>query len=253
MEKKSKVNNSKARYKLAKASDRILARIIDLIVVFVINIGFGALIFLTDPSFKGTLEGFIVSEPYRYLLFGLISWGVFFLYFVILPYYWKGQTLGLKLFKLGIYNQLLLGFLFNIIKKEVFVWMIAITVGLLFSVVLFIVGSADNPDAAWKVLLSLLTFKKDSDGPYQWISVTFSSFYTLDALILLVVLINTIMRSEKTTLIDNWSNTVVVKLKDINSSKQNNNLNKIKTTKRKNYSLPGVILENPNEEIDSLN
>lgn len=246
-----KQSNTKARYKLAKASDRVLSRIVDLIIVGLVNLGLAALIFLTDPAFSGSLSGFIVSQPFRYLLFGLTSFISFFSYFVILPYYWKGQTLGLKLFKLGIYNQLLSGFFFNLVKKEVFIWMMTLSIGIILSIVLFVIGIAQDAKAANDIILSLIHAKKP-EGGYTWIIVTFSSFYTLSALILLLALINTIIRSEKRTIIDNWSNTVTVKLKDISSNKDNHNLNKIKTTKNKNYSLPGIILDNPNEEIKSL-
>ena len=82
---KSREKTERARYNLAPASHRIFARILDYILMSLLSLGLAALIFLTDPNFKGTISGFQVSEPFRYFLFGIIvsvvlfEWWLFWL------------------------------------------------------------------------------------------------------------------------------------------------------------------------------
>ena len=83
----NKEDVKRARYNLAPASHRIFARILDFILMSLLSLGFAALIFLTDPNFKGTISGFQVREPFRYFLFGITASVTFFAYFVILPYF----------------------------------------------------------------------------------------------------------------------------------------------------------------------
>ena len=109
--------NKSSRYGLAAPGIRIFTRICDFIIVLLVSFGCASAIFLTDPNFKGEFN-FIISEPWRYFCFSIIATSLFFIYFIIQPYFWKGKTLCMKLFKLAIYNQLLTHWLFNLIKHE---------------------------------------------------------------------------------------------------------------------------------------
>lgn len=241
----------RVRYYLAKASERIFARFVDAVIVSLILIGFWCLIFLTDPNFKGTLNGFYISEPFRYLIFSCIYSIVCLSYFVLLPYLWKGQTVGLKIFKLALINQVFSHYLWNIIRKEFFIWILGLSIHFIFWLCLFIVGIADSPLAASELLSALYKGKIDISN-YNYLVIIFSSLNSCWGLIFLVIIINTCMRSQKQTWLDRFSSTVIVKTNSSNSTDINNNLNKKKNSSLHNYSLPGVIVSNPNKEIETL-
>ena len=99
------------RYNLAKGSERIWARVIDMLVMVAVCAGIFCMIFLINRPRNN------LFEPYRYLIFSLLTFGLNFGYFVALQRLWKGQTLGMKAFKLATYNQVFNHFTWHIIKK----------------------------------------------------------------------------------------------------------------------------------------
>lgn len=239
----------RARYNLAQASHRIFARILDFILMSFLSLGLAALIFLTDPNFKGTISGFQVSEPFRYFLFGIIVSAVFFAYFVILPCFWKGQTLGLKSFKLSIFNVVFSHFFTSLIKREIFVWMMTVLINLILSITLYIVGNVNGYEAASAIITQMYTYDAGSD--YFIYAVVFTSLYVITAFILIFVLFSVAFNSKRQTIIDKISNTVTIKMIDVNGSdKKNDNKNKkLRKVSTRNFNLPGGIVDNPNEEI----
>jgi len=248
---KSREKTERARYNLAPASHRIFARILDYILMSLLSLGLAGIIFLTDPNFKGTISGFQVSEPFRYFLFGIIVLVVFFSYFVVLPYFWKGQTLGLKSFKLLIFNVIFSHFFANLIKREIFVWMMTVLVNLILSITIYIVGSTNGYEAASAIITQMYTYNAGSD--YFIYAVVFTSLYVITAFILVFVLFSVAFNSKRQTIIDRISNTVTIKMIDvIGSDKQNDNKNKkLRKASTRNFNLPGGIIDNPNEEISA--
>ena len=205
------LNSKRERYNLAPASNRIFARLIDFLFMLSFSIGFACLVFFTDSGFKGNISSFNVTEPYRYFIFVITISICFFNYFVILPYFWNGQTLGLKVFKLAIINVVFSHFITNIWKRELLVWIINSFINLLFGTTLCM----------------------------------------LSAMLLIFVLFSVIINSKKQCLIDKISNTVTVKKIDVSGSdKQNDNFNKKRELPKRYFNLPGVILDNPNEEMN---
>jgi uncharacterized RDD family membrane protein YckC len=111
--------NAKARYALAKASNRILARVIDICIVLIFSIGFGLAIIATDKV--GLKHAFELAQTWRYFLIALESSTILFLYFLLVPYLTKGRTIGLLLLKLRIYNLVpTKNFFINLLKREFF-------------------------------------------------------------------------------------------------------------------------------------
>ena len=245
----NKEDVKRARYNLAPASHRIFARILDFILMSLLSLGFAALIFLTDPNFKGTISGFQVCEPFRYFLFGITASVAFFAYFVILPYFWKGQTLGLKSFKLSIFNVIFSHFFTNLIKREIFVWIMTVLVNLILSITLYIVGSINGYEAANAIITQMYTY--DAGGPYFVYAVIFTSLYVITIFILVFVFFSVAFNSKRQTIIDKISKTVTIKMIDVNGSdkKNDNKNNKLRKASTRNFNLPGIIVDNPNEEI----
>lgn len=242
---------TKVRYNLAKASERIFARLIDLLLMIVLSICWGCLIFLTDPNFKGKLSGFTISEPYRYFLFCVICIASYILYFICLPYWWKGQTLGKKAFKLAIYNQVFTHFFWNIFRRDFFIWELLSLVELVLSMILFIVGEVKGADAANKIIQQMYSY--DSGSDYYAYAVVFASLFSIAGLVSILCVISTGIHSGHQSFNDKISNTVVVKLVDVIGSDKANERKNVKGKKIKhNYSLPGVISDSAHDTIDSL-
>ena len=230
------------RYNLAKGSERIWARVIDMLIMIAVCAGFFCMVFLINPPAKDKYY-----EPYRYLVFSLIAFALNFSYFVLLQRLWKGQTLGMKAFKLATYNQIFNHFTWNIIKKELFLWMILGIVQLSLGVALCIVGYTDGAKAAWKIVDKMFT--SNSDKIY---GIVYGCLFAICGIILIFVAIDTGVHSRRQSFSDKFSNTCVVKKVDVFSNKEQDNKNTKKKAQRRNYALPGAVLESPHDTIDSL-
>lgn len=243
-------NHLKERYNLAPASNRILARIIDFIIMISLSIGFACLIFFTDPGFKGDIQTMDITEPYRYFLFVVVITICFASYFIVLPYFWKGQTLGLKAFKLAIYNVVFTHFFANIFKRELLVWIINTIINFIFSITLFIIGTTRGNNDAIALIVQMYTY--NSALPYFAVAIIFITMYMVSIMLLILIIFSVAFNSKRQCLIDRISNTVTVKKIDvIGSDKDNKYISKKKKLQKRNFNLPGVILDNPNEEINS--
>ena len=243
--------NKSSRYGLAAPGIRIFTRICDFIIVLLVSFGCASAIFLTDPNFKGEFN-FIISEPWRYFCFSIIATSLFFIYFIIQPYFWKGKTLCMKLFKLAIYNQLLTHWLFNLIKHEMFIWIIYSFISFAFSLILCVVGYTKSAKISYQIITSLFSITKN-DNEYYIYKIFFLTMNGVMIILIISIIISIIVHPKRQAWHDKFSNIVIVKTVDIIGDKdKNNNLNsKLKTPKR-NYSLPGGILSNPNDEINQI-
>lgn len=241
--------HGRERYNLAPASNRILARLIDFVIMISVSIGFACLIFFTDPGFNGNVQTMEITEPYRYFLFVIVIAICFTSYLIILPYFWKGQTLGLKAFKLAIYNVIFTHFLANIFKRELLVWVINTIINFIFALTLFIIGTTRGSHDAISIIVQMYTY--DSNQQYFAVAIIFITMYTVSTMLLILVLFSVAFNSKRQCLIDRISNTVTIKKIDvIGSDKDNKNINKKNKLPKRNFNLSGVILDNPNNEID---
>lgn len=238
------------KYNLANAKTRIIARIVDMILALLVSFCLFCVIFLTDPACKGSFFNTYPSEPYRFLIYGIFSTIWYFCYFIVIPYYWKGRTLAKKNFKLATYNLVYSHFFWNLIKKEVLIWMLFDLINLCLLITIFIIGTINQDDI--KEILKSLTFANNDSTKFKNIPAIFISLYSTAGIILLCIAFSVCLHSNKQAFHDKISNTVVVKTIDSNSNDKNDILNKKKTMKKRNYALPGIILDSAHDTIGSL-
>ena len=232
------------RYNLAKGSERIWARVIDMLIMIAVCAIFFCMIFLINKP--DTPEEY---QPYRYFIFSFFAFVLNFAYFVVLQRLWKGQTLGMKAFKLATYNQVFNNFTWHIIKKELLLWMILGFLQLTFGIALCVVGYTDSPKAAWGIIQNMW---KGGNGTEQIFGIVYGCLFAICGIILILVALDTGVHSRRQSFSDRFSNTCAVKKVDVFSNKENDNKNKKKNAMKRNYALPGAILDSPHDTIDSL-
>lgn len=236
--------NNKKRYLLAKASNRILSRIIDSIIVVSICVGIGILIIIGDTN--GLKKANDLHDHWRYLLITLVTAICFFCYFIILPFLWHGKTLGMALLKLRIYNLIQTkSFFINLIKREFFLWMICIVANIILGVAL--TSSKD-------VTSMFDAFFKFNNSNQQVIIAIVQAIQMIGIIFIIFVIIHMCVFNRRRCFIDHISDTCVIKFVDVNSKEANESLNAINKQKgpQRKYRLPGEILPGASEEIDSL-
>jgi len=243
-----KTENSKkyVRYPLAPAGRRIVAKLIDLIIVAIIVFGIGVAIFATDSGFKWSGE-FVITQPWRYGVFTLCVIIIFFLLMLLLPYFWK-KTIGMKALKLGYYNTLpLSNYMFNLFKHELFVWELICILNLILGIVL----SSSSAENAKMLLEGIMMSAVKTTNVYYYVGIGFSTGYLVLMLVLIGVIIAVCMRNKKPAFHDKYSNVYVVHCVSMNTPDKNANVKK-RNNKRINYGVPGEISSSALEEIDEL-
>jgi hypothetical protein len=82
--------------------------------------------------------------------------------------------------------------------------------------------------------------------------IIFQALYLVSACILLFVIIHMFINNKRRCLIDHISDTVMIKLVDINGKDSNLSSNNKIIKHKRNYGLPGEIVASIEDEIDSL-
>lgn len=237
------------RFNLANASSRLLSRFFDLIFITLFVIGF---LFLIVQ--KGT-----VIAGWKIFLFTLIMNIIFFLYFIILPFLWNGYTLFNKAFKIKIYSVLLKNikstnyiknldkrFLLQLIKRDLFNWIIP-TLSILLYGILCISLFFDD---ATEFIKSIFYQNTNIAQHYIIVSKILATIISFSFMCPLFVMINVILTSRKRSVNDHFSDTVVIKMVEVHSNDPfgaTNNKNKKVNMK---YSLPGEIVPEAIETIE---
>lgn len=238
--------DKKIRYFLATASSRFFARAIDylilvvaLFLLFVIVFGVG------NTTWMFWTEDFLTNSPsWKYFLFALISFGLLFLYFICLPIWWNGKTVGLWTFKLMIVNTHITNkFIWGLIKRECLIWGLFSLLSIVLGSVLFAYGTN-----AYDLIKSMMNLKKTS-GDYQIIATVFDAFYFISGIIVFILLIVMFVKSKRRCIQDFISDTVTIRLNGF-SDKSNDVINAKTKTSTKNYKLPGEVESIDFEEID---
>ncbi|MDR0675065.1 MAG: RDD family protein [Mycoplasmataceae bacterium] len=242
----SSSQNPKARYALAKASNRIFARILDAAIVLILSFGVAIIIVVTDKA--GIKAALNLQQTWRYLLMSLISTIIFVFYFLLLPYLTKGKTIAFFMFKLRIYNLIpTKNFFINLVKREFFLWIVVVFANLVLGITLCTMSSNDAAD-----FLKRLMQSDDNAKTSQASVVIFQVLYAIGAILLLFVVIHMCINNKRRCFIDHISDTVVIKLVDISSNESNSSSNTKIGGRRRNYGLPGEIIGSAESEIDSL-
>ena len=127
------INNKK--YKLSKLWKIVLARIFDIIISSILPILIGTIFNII--TFKYGVNIFIL--PIILLFFGF---GWLFIYFVVIPYFCKTQTLGRFLFNIILYRESKITIL-NIFTRELFIIFIPWFVGVGTNLISFLIFKVD--------------------------------------------------------------------------------------------------------------
>lgn len=113
---------------------------------------------------------------------------------------------------------------------------------------MFIISTVKGSNEAFEIIKQM--YKYDNSSPYFPIVMIFTTLYLFCTMLLILVFFSVVFNNKKQCLIDRISSTVTVKKIDvIGSDKQNDYLNKKRKLPKRNFNLPGVILDNPNDEI----
>ncbi|MDR3330007.1 MAG: RDD family protein [Mycoplasmataceae bacterium] len=239
------VENPKARYALAKAWNRIFARAIDTLLLTLVISAIAILIIYTDAA--GLSGAFDLTDKWRYFLIGLESCMLMFFYFLIIPLWTKGRTLGLFIFKLKIYNLIpTRNFFINLIKREFFLWIILALTNLALGITLWVMK---NPTDFLKALLLQTT---TDDSKTKLSAGIFQTLWGISGVFLVIVIIHMCIFNKRRCFIDHISDTVVIKLVDISSNDPNASANAKMVKNKRNYGLPGEIVAGAEDEINSL-
>lgn len=239
------------RYNLASAISRFATRFFDLLFVVSVNVGFYFLIFQLE-----TFESFPIWK-FSLILF-LLSISLF-LYFIILPFLTSGYTIFSKIFKIRIFSislniiktkkwikKLNFKFFIELLKRESLTLLTYVVICILLGATAFIFPS-ETKDYL-KSLSSSLQISQNESNP---VTILFSTLFSLSALLDLCLIFNIALCNRRRSLMDQISNTVVIKMVDtISSSEPSMTLNLKNKSKKVNYNLPGEIdFDNLDNEV----
>ena len=240
-------SSNKVRYYLASATSRFFARLFDCVVVLLIVFLFGLLIFGTQNKLSDLFSptGLDNIQNWEYFLLSFVNLIVFYLYFVGLPSWWKGKTVGLFLFKLMIVNVHITRKTFiSLLRREVFLWEVVVLISFILGIVLCCLDNT-NANMFVKSLLNIESNKYDS------YTTIFDAFYYVCGIVLFFMILWMFIKSKKRCIQDAMSDTVVIKI-DSQSDKSNQKENKKNTTAVKNYGLPAEVESIDLGEIDKF-
>lgn len=238
-------------YRLASWWQRIFARLVDILLINGVGICFLIIFCASDKSINGSLKNIQNMQSWRFLISAIFCLIFYAFDFLIIPLLTKGRTFGLWVFRLQIHNLIpTKKFYINLFKREALVWYIFAFTNILVGIALL----AFKPSAKDEFFDDFFNFTTSSNKQYASVRVwttIIHALYMVGMLCQLFLIVNIIMQNQKRCFIDNISDTCVVFLKSVNPKDSQGLINSSKTTK-KNYGLPGEIISEANEEIDSL-
>lgn len=238
--------NNKAKYNLAGAWSRLFSKFFDLVIVIGAIIGLVFALFYNDGN---------VVYNWKVFLLSLLTFLLFFIWFILIPFIFNGYTLFSLIFKIKIYSlsiknvylnkwykNINFKFLYELIKREIFLWGLPTIFFLIFGIVSFA-----YPLDATNWIKNIIS--SNNAEPSTMIGTIFTTLISLSLLCPLIIILNIIFSSKKRSLNDYFSNTVVLKMIDVGGSDidSNKNLKEMKTINIK-YGLPGEI--DPESIID---
>ncbi|EGZ31024.1 RDD family protein [Malacoplasma iowae] len=248
-----KIENKKAtsRYNLASATSRLFSKFFDYVLVVGLVVGLAFLFF------KNEIIG------WKFLVYSILVFLTLFLYFCIVPFIFSGYTFFSWLFKIRCYSVLLKNlyvkkwlkninwvFLLQLFKRELFLWVLP-------SFILIIVGIITvsyypNTDATpfFLSLYNTNSYANLDNTSIKIISSIMTTLWSISSIISLVIVINIIFTSKKRSLNDYFSNTVIIKMIDVNSDDPSKKMNyKNNSGVNIKYGLPGEIVPDAIETI----
>ena len=234
---------------IAYFSRRFIGRFFDLILTFSFILLLFFLFFL-DLDQKG-INIAINSENWvgtyifstKILFLSIISFLINFIYFIIIPYFWKGYTIFRRILKIKYYIYSDENKIMNLFKGEIFIWVIPILAFFLFSLISFSVTNSLvlcyflNPFNNSSKLTTIF-----SNPAYVIISNIFIIIFSFSFLPSLIVLLWSFIKSGKVTINDNFAGIYCISTLDVKLDHNEKN-------KGFNNNVPGILDES---EIDKI-
>ncbi len=265
-EKKIVNKEERSRFILASSSIRIIARMIDLAILFLFCFFTGVAIFyhgvwiitnhqISYGSYLPILFGHnlnqftksqlgLMFDGWKYCLFSFEIFIVFFLWFIFIPYFLKGRSIGKLICHITTINLSNKKYFFwYLIKKEFFLW-------ILMSIVLLIYGFVCLSLKQQAYLFNINYIQKSNTNGYESFNSVyiFVFLFSVAGLIDIVIVVWMLFSSHKMNLQDNFSKTTVIYTKIWQDEKKNSNVS-YDSKKEKKYFLPGEINI---KELDTL-
>ncbi|GMO14402.1 MAG: hypothetical protein Ta2E_04700 [Mycoplasmoidaceae bacterium] len=226
---KNNGEHNKQKYVLASANRLIWSRILDMFICLILLVSIdSAIIFSSNHKLDNAN-----FETWRYCLIALCLLCINFLYFIAIPFLNKKGTLGNITLKLRIYKKKG-NYFFNLIKKELFLWIIPCLIITILGVFLAFL----NNDKAITFINAVVSFQWSNK--FDKITI-YSIFFNLGLifcfLAIILIFINVILMSGKTNMVDAFSNTIMYYKFPINDSKTNATIKEETSF----ANMPGII------------
>lgn len=239
---KNNMINEKKKYGLASAIRRIITRLLDYLIISIISIGvfLGLTIWIVlnkNNNYNNTLFSGM------FFLGIFLSFCIFFIYFIIIPWRWKGYTIFKKIFKIKTHDLINhKKFFYHLIKKETMLWIIIFIILFIFGIVLFF---KNNP---LQILNDLILFQFSTNDNKEILLPIFQFLFILSFIPNIIILIHMSVNSKKRAIHDFFSDTCVVYLIPISNNDDRSNL--LLNTKIYDVDLPGIVDENSLKELN---
>ncbi len=233
-------SSNKSTFYLASASKRIFVKLLEYLILTGINILISFLFTFKTINWSNSE---LIGDSWVFSLaisFSFVAnFLIWFSYFCLIPYFFKGYTLFYKIFKLKLHASSKEKWkLINLFKREIFIWVPIFLVGWIMTLVSF---AFNDPILFFSQIISFNQLNNSSTA-IKVTSAIFCFLYIICSLPTLGIIINTISNSNDLTIIDNYSKISVIDL----SSKVEQ---KTKEIKNKKSDLPGIIDEIELEKI----
>ena len=237
---------------------RVLARWLDTLFVCLVHSGFAYFYyFLCDPG-KNVVDNITNTNWWQIDLYVFLVVVGSFVYFIVLPWVWKGQTFFRKLFKIrmisfGKKNA----FFWHLIKHDFFIWIDFSLLILIFMLVLSICYGDQSVNKVLEqnvfIFYSKNYFEKNLGFTifFWFFRLAMSSFFLID----IFILVNTVSNSRFQTICDMKSNTAIVL---VSTAKKSSSFFPCSSSDDQSAvtDLPGWIDKNSNlvgEDLDLVN
>lgn len=218
---RTELNNQKMLYPLTTPLVRFIVRLLDAIITGIISFIIYKLVNLSN-NFDITI-----------LLTIILSYGVFAIYYLIIPYLTKGYTLFRYIFKIKLIELInIRKYLLHLVVHDLFIWIHFSTLTLIYVIVV-----VNLPQNHQQLLQNLF----NSQSSFEVINVVFRILYSLAAIVSIAFLVYSFLRKGKRNLQDLMSWTAVISLSRPTPENIDAKLNPSGWDPKPKYHLPGEI------------
>ena len=235
------------KFPFAVAKDRLLAKLFDFFALSIISLAIGFLIFCFDKNFAwlGKWEDF---SSWRYLVFGLTIYLIYFFWLLLYPFFFNWQTIGMKIFKLKFFTfkKNRKQTLKKLFLHDLFIWEIAINISLILSLFLFFLSN-ENRKELLRGMNLVFSIQQKNNHLFFYFGLGFGVLYSTSFFILCFIIFGIFLCNKHPAYHDNISNLYIIKLIPFVIKKSYDN----KNNEQNKITLPGVInLKSLDEILD---